>query len=153
MWKTVEEFAAWYKAEGMPIQPPKEDPIYVTEISYSYVLYRKGQYQAELYLVRPNTGSPDHSHPGVDNIILLFGGDIGVKTNGTINMIPPDVDIFGLLGPTIVSGDTHALHVGDRGGAFLSLEKWDDNIKPTSVTIRWQGETCGDSHTALVDIT
>ena len=152
MWQTVEEFAAWYKANGMPIRPPKEDPVYVTEISMSYVLFREGQFQAELYLVKPNTGSPDHSHPGINNIIMLLGGDIGVKTNGVIDMVPSDIDIFGLLGQTINSGDTHGLHVGDRGGAFLSLEKWDDNIKPTSVTIRWVGETCGDAHTALVDI-
>lgn len=152
MWQTVEEFAAWYKANGMPMRPPKEDPVYVTEISYSYVLYREGQYQAELYLVRPNTGSPDHSHPGVNNIIMLMGGDIGTKQNNIVSLVPSDVDIFGLFGPTINSGDTHSLHVGERGGAFLSLEKWDEGIKPTSVTIRWQGETCGDAHTALVDV-
>ena len=152
MWQTVEEFAAWYKASGMPMRPPKEDPIYVTEISYSYVLYREGQYQAELYLVRPHTGSPDHSHPGVNNIIMLLGGDIGTKQNNVTTLIPPGVDVFGLLGQTINSGDTHALHVGERGGAFLSLEKWDDGIKPTSVTIRWDGDTCGDAHTALVDV-
>jgi hypothetical protein len=152
MWQTVEEFASWYKNNGMPMRPPKEDQVYVTEISYSYVLYREGQYQAELYLVRPHTGSPDHSHPGVNNIIMLLGGDIGTKQNNIINLIPSDVDIFGFFGPTINSGDTHALHVGERGGAFLSLEKWDDGIKPTSVTIRWEGDTCGDGHTALVDV-
>jgi hypothetical protein len=152
MWNNVEEFAAWYKQNKYPIRPPFEDPIYVTEISYSYVLFREGQYQAELYLVRPHTGSPDHSHPGVNNIIMLMGGDIGLKTNGVVDMIPPEVNIFGIFGPTINSGDTHALHVGERGGEFLSLEKWDDGMKPTSVTIRWEGDTCGDSHTALVDI-
>ena len=55
MWTTVEEFAEWYKSEGFPIRPPFEDPIYITEISYSYVLYREGQYQAELYLIKPTS--------------------------------------------------------------------------------------------------
>jgi hypothetical protein len=146
MWNTVEEFAAWYKQNKYPIRPPQEDSVYVTEISMSYVLFREGQFQAELYLVKPHTWSPEHSHPGVENIIMTWGGDIGT----TMNDIAPA--IFGNQGPTIKDNDTHALHAGDRGGAFLSLEKWDDEIKPTSVTIRWQGETCGESHTALVDI-
>jgi hypothetical protein len=147
MWQTVEDFASWYKVNKFPIRPPIEDPVYVTEISMSYVLFREGQFQAELYLVKPNTGSPEHSHPDIENIIMVLGGDIGTKVD---NICP---GLFCGQGPVIRESDTHALHTGDRGGAFLSLEKWGEGIKPTSVTIRWKGETCGNEHTKLVDLT
>lgn len=152
MWQTLEEFAHWYKSNNFPIAPPKQDPIYVTEISMSYVLFRQGQYQAELYLVKPNTGSPEHSHPNVENVIMLMGGNVGLRVNGVDNIPPDTADLFGVFGNVIRNGETHALCCGDKGGAFLSLEKWEDGILPTSVTIRWDGETCGDSHSNLVDI-
>jgi hypothetical protein len=151
-WTSVEDFAKWYKINKFPIRPPQEDPVYVTEISMSYVLFREGQYQAELYLVKPNTGSPDHSHPGVENIITLWGGDIGLRANGIDYGMMLNAPLFGMQCDPIRNGSTHALECGPRGGAFLSLEKWDDGLKPTSVTIRWHGDTCGDTHTGLVDI-
>lgn len=144
-WNSIEDFAAWYKVNKFPIRPV-DDPVYVTEISMSYVLFREGQFQAELYLVKPHTGSPEHSHPGVENIIMVWGGDIGTALD---NVAPA---IFGNQGPTIRENNTHALHAGNRGGAFLSLERWEEPLKPTSVTIRWKGDTCGDEHTKLVDI-
>jgi len=145
MWKTVEEFAAWYKQNKFPMRPPIEDPVYVTEISMSYVLFREGQYQAELYLVKPNTGSPEHSHPGVENIIMILGGDIGTTKDNITQ------GIFGNQGPTIKDKGTHALHTGNKGGAFLSIEKWREGSIPNSVTINWKGETCGEEHTKLLD--
>ena len=71
MWETLEEFVDWYKAEGFPMRPPFEEKVYNTDISMSYVLYREGRYQAELYLVKPNTESPEHSHPGIENMIMV----------------------------------------------------------------------------------
>lgn len=144
MWQTVEEFADWYKLNNYPIKPPFEDPVYVTDISYSYVLFREGQFQVELYLVRPNTASPEHSHPGIENIVLLWGGDIGHTTN----TISPA--IFGLTGPTIRDNATHALHAGNKGCAVLSIEKWADGKKPTSVSINWVGSPCGAIHDKLI---
>jgi hypothetical protein len=144
MWNTVEEFAAWYKQNRYPIRPPFEDPIYVTDISYSYVLFREGQFQAEIYLVRPNTASPEHSHPGVDNIVLLWGGDIG----SSADTIAPAA--LGVHGQIIKNGSTHALHAGNKGCAVLSLEKWADGMKPTSVSINWVGDPCGDVHHKLI---
>lgn len=144
MWQTVEEFAAWYKEAGYPIRPPIGEKVYVTDISYSYVLYREGQFQVELYLVAPNTASPDHSHPGVENIVLVWGGDIG-HTAASISTPP-----FGVQAPTIRDGDEHALHAGAKGCAVLSIEKWADELKPTSVSINWKGDPCGSTHSELI---
>ena len=145
MWNTVEEFAAWYKQNKYPIRPPFEDPIYVTDISYSYVLFREGQFQVELYLVRPNTASPEHSHPGVDNIVLLWGGDIGSSAD---TIVPA---MLGIHGQIIKNGSTHALHAGKKGCAVLSIEKWAEGMKPSSVSINWVGDPCGDVHHKLIE--
>jgi len=159
MWNTLEEFAEWYKSNNYPIRPPFEDPIYFTDISYSYVLYREGQYQAELYLVRPNTSSPPHSHPNVENIIMLWGGDVSFSHNGeyfdlTNENKEPSAEgtskLFGVAGPTLTDKDTHALFAGDKGGAFLSLEKWPLGTKPNSVTINWSGEPVDEEHRRII---
>lgn len=159
MWNTLEEFAEWYKKEGFPIRPPFEDPIYVTDISYSYVLYREGQYQAELYLVRPNTSSPDHSHPGVENIIMVWGGDVSFKQNQTYHDLTKYYEepsengtnkLFGMCSDKLTDSQTHALFAGNKGGAFLSLEKWPEHIRPNSVTINWAGEPVDENHGKMI---
>jgi hypothetical protein len=151
----LEEFAAWYKANEYPVRPPFEDCVYVTDISYSYVLFRQGQFQAEIYLVKPNSGSPEHSHPRVENIILFLGGDATPSHNGVdanigafLHAAPNGTSpIFGAMGPKITDACTHALRTGAKGAAFLSLEKWPEDVKPTSVVVNWKGLPVGDTHT------
>jgi hypothetical protein len=155
MWTTVEEFAEWYKSEGFPIRPPFEDPIYITEISYSYVLYREGQYQAELYLIKPNSNTPEHSHPGIENIIMIWGGDLHTRIDGKLIDYPASYNsraengtnnLFGMCGDKLTDETTHAAITGAKGGALLSIEKWPEGVTPTSVTVRWQGNTLGNEH-------
>jgi hypothetical protein len=159
MWNTLEEFAQWYKDNGFPIRPPFEDPVYVTDISYSYVLFREGQYQAELYLVRPNTSSPDHSHPGIENIIMVWGGDVNTSNNGKYLDLSdcykePNSQgtnkLFGMCSDKLTDKGYHALFAGSKGGAFLSLEKWPEGKKMSSVTIEWEGEAVDPNHAELI---
>ena len=158
-WNTLEEFAQWYKDNNFPIKPPFEDPIYTTDISYSYVLFREGQYQAELYLVRPNTSSPPHSHPNVENMIMIWGGDVSFSQNGQYfdlseaNKESNDDGthkLFGVCGPLLTDKDNHALFAGKRGGAFLSLEKWPEGVTPNSVTINWSGDAVDEGHQKII---
>ena len=161
MWNNLEEFAEWYKQNGFPIRPPFEDPVYVTDISYSYVLFREGQYQAELYLVRPNTSSPEHSHPGVENIIMVWGGNVHTIQNGelfdyTDHYKEPSKNgtnkLFGMCSEKLTDEQKHALIAGDKGGAFLSLEKWPDGVKPNSVTINWAGDPVDPGHGQIIKV-
>jgi hypothetical protein len=161
MWNTLEEFAQWYKDNGFPIRPPFEDPVYTTDISYSYVLFREGQYQAELYLVRPNTSSPDHSHPGVENIIMVWGGNVHTRQNGeTFDYSEYYKEpasngtnkLFGMCSEKLTDDQTHALIAGDKGGAFLSLEKWPEGVSPSSVTINWEGEPVDPDHGKIIQV-
>jgi len=160
MWDTLEEFVEWYKDKGFPLRPPFEDAVYITEISYSYVLYREGCYQAELYLVSPNSSSPEHSHPGVENIIMMLGGDVSLSENGKFIDLSeyykkPAADgtnkLFGMCSSKLDDSGTHALFAKDKGGAFISFEKWPEGIKPNSVTINWRGDPVGSEHAKLID--
>lgn len=159
MWNTLEEFVEWYKAEGFPIRPPFEDPVYVTDISYSFVLFREGQYQAELYLVRANTSSPPHCHPGVENIIMVWGGNPYTDINGVAIDYPEEFNskaddgtskLFGMQGGKLTDSDTHALRTGTKGAAFLSLEKWPAGVSPNSVTINWVGDPVDPLHGNII---
>jgi hypothetical protein len=161
MYNTVEEFAEWYMRKGFPIRPPFKDPVYVTDISYSYVLYRAGQYQAELYLIKPNHDTPDHSHPGVESIIMIWGGDLNTRIDGQLveypstynsqNMGDGTSNLFGACSKKLTDKETHAVITGPKGGALLSLEKWPNGIVPTSVTVRWQGNTLGKDHDQTIE--
>jgi hypothetical protein len=160
MWNNLEEFADWYKAERFPIRPPFEDPIYITDISYSYVLYREGQYQVELYLIKPNSETPDHSHPEIENIIMVWGGDLHTRINGTLLDYPQEYNarkkdgtstLFGICGNKLTDKETHAVITGKKGGALLSIEKWPDGVNPTSVTVRWAGNTVGVEHNKTIE--
>ena len=159
MWNTLEEFAQWYKDNGFPVRPPFEDLVYVTDISYSYVLFREGQYQAELYLVSPNTSSPEHSHPGVENIVMIWGGNVHTVQNGKLLDYSEHYKesaengtnkLFGMCSKKLTDDQTHALIAGDKGGAFLSLEKWPEGVRPDSVTINWKGEPVDPAHGKII---
>jgi hypothetical protein len=158
-WETLEEFVEWYKANNFPIKPPFEDPVYVTDISYSFVLFREGQYQAELYLVRPNVSSPEHTHPGIENIIMVWGGDVSFTENGVLHDLsehytepgPTGLNkLFGMTGPNLKGSSSHSLICANKGGAFLSLEKWPLDKKISSVTIAWDGDAVDSNHAKLI---
>lgn len=155
-WNNLPEFARWYVANNFPIRPPYDGPVYFTSISYSYVLYREGQYQAELYLIKPNAVAAEHSHPGVENIIMQLGGII----NGTVNGWPlgdttkasmqynPDGTslMFKIMGQVLTDKDVHSLTTGVTGGAVISFEKWPDGIKPYSLSENWEGPPIDSEH-------
>lgn len=160
MWETLEEFVDWYKAEGFPMRPPFEEKVYNTDISMSYVLYREGRYQAELYLVKPNTESPEHSHPGVENMIMVLGGDVHFSENKKYIDLSEHYDgpaengtnkLFGMCSSKLTDQGTHALFAGDKGGAFISFEKWPEDVEPCSVTIRWEGDPVDPEHGKIIN--
>ena len=155
---TLEEFARWYKENDYPIRPPFEDCVYVTDNSYSYVLFRQGQFQAEIYLVKPNSGSPEHSHPNVENIILVWGGDAYPSYDGVASPAVTPVaradgtsSVFGSMNRKMTDDHTHALQTGPKGAAFLSIEKWPANAKPTSVVVNWKGAAVGEYHATQIN--
>jgi hypothetical protein len=74
-WNNLEEFAHWFKSNGFPIRVPADMQVYVTEHSYSCVVFRQDIYQAELYMIAPNSIGTPHSHD-FENLPIHMGGHI-----------------------------------------------------------------------------
>lgn len=159
-WNTLEEFVEWYKSNKYPIRPPFEDPVYVNDNSHSYVLYREGQYQVELYLVAPNSYVPPHSHPHIENIIIVWGGEMDLKNGNQYYNLDQYFDepapdgtckLFGQVTLKMTPGVEHEVNVKKKGAAFLSIERWADGITPTSAILEWKGEPVGELHKKELD--
>ena len=154
-WNTLEEFVDWYKSNNYPLRPPFEDPVYVNDNSHSYVLYREGEYQAELYLVAPNSYVPPHSHPNMENIIIVLGGEMDLRNGKDYYDLTNFFDapsptgtskLFGISTPKMTADTPHEVNILNKGAAFISLERWMNGSIPTSATLRWNGEAVGEIH-------
>jgi hypothetical protein len=90
---------------------------------------------------------------------MIWGGDIHTRQNGKYLDLTKEYQeasetgtnrLFGVCGEKLDDRGTHALIVGDKGGAFLSLEKWPDGVKPNSVTINWSGDPVDPGHLKII---
>jgi hypothetical protein len=162
MWNTLKEFVDWYIENKYPLRPPFDSGVYVTDFSNSFILYREGQYQVELYLIKPGTLPADHSHPNVENIIMVLGGTIEGSVNNQVhdvshlwNKSNPDGTsiLFGKLTEPLIYPSTHSVGGGPNGCAVMTFEKWPEGVKPTSVIYDWGGPPVGEFHrSALEDV-
>lgn len=159
MWNTVEQFAKWYEENNFPLRPPQDNAIFRTNNASALVLYREGQFQAEMYIGDPNSVTPEHSHPGIKSIIMFLSGEGNTTVNGNFvadprpyfNKINEDGTSILFKQKVVVDpNDTHGLTTYRRGFAFLSIEHWPDGVEPTSVTLHWEGETTGDIHSNII---
>lgn len=91
-------------------------------------LYRNGPWQVELFSVQPNGAFPPHRHPNVDSIEVHLSGDLRLTVRGKlakrITRIRPRDWHGGTSGP---------------GGTFLSVQRWLNDVAPTSVGLDWEG--------------
>lgn len=157
-WENLEQFALWYKKNNMPFRPPIKNKVYVSDQTYSFVLFRQGRYQAELYLVKPDTVSTPHSHPFSQMTIFLGGsvkgfrdGNASLITYGDkkrvrsdANLDEPHID-FKRLSSKLEKDQFHELEVYNDGCAMIVLQDWGD-LEPTSAIIQYDGPTLGPQH-------
>jgi len=154
-WSVNDFMNEWFKA-GKPIRPPFKDAIHTTEISYAVCLFREAQYQVEMYIMKPNSETPMHSHPNISQITMyLTGGcdfsrEAGVFVSTAEYQKEKEDGSHLLLGRAMESlhNTEHAIRTNQDGGAFLVFEHWHDK-SPTSVAVEWQGETVGKEHDRL----
>ena len=147
-WSDVESFMQWYMDSRMPILPPWNAQVIASDDATAITLFRKGKYQVELYLIHPDIAVPQHSHPGMESVIVYLGGgeqgyrdEFGISTR------------WGEITPVLYSGDIHGgreLGVSPKGYAMLTFEKWPDDIEPTSAAILWCGNTAGPKQDKLI---
>ena len=159
-WDSLDEFAEWYRDAGYPILPPADTKIYVGDCSYSTIVFRKGRFQAEFYLVAPNSSTKLHTHNHASKFVVLAGSMEGYKTDPTDFVrvgkryspagkddVDPD---FGIIGQTDYAGDLHGLRTLEHGVTFFNLEMWPEDIVPTSALVEYEGPSMGPEHEKIM---
>lgn len=154
-WNNLDEFTAWYKENGYPIRPPTKDPIYVTDHTYSAIVFREGRYQAEMYLLAPNWETPQHGHPGVDARIIFLNGTLSGSCNG-VRLLDstPICDVAKEDGTNVYMGaehpfngtDVHSVWAGHKGAMVIITQHWAEELEMTSQSVHYTGDAIGPIH-------
>jgi hypothetical protein len=135
-WDTVEEFCDWYITNGMPMKFPENVEIFSTDDATSVCLFRKGQFQVELYLILPKPNLPKHEHPNVEAIEVRLDNTDRIE------------------GEVLRKGQSHGpgirVMAEERGFPLISVQKWLNGIKPTTISTCWKGKTVGPKHDELI---
>jgi quercetin dioxygenase-like cupin family protein len=128
----LEAFLTWWLA-SRPINTPPNNSLTYQKDTHGVVLYRQSPYQVELFTVQPNSEIVPHIHPNVDSFEVFISGDISFMCNG-------EWFAQNLLGNQIrVKPESwHGGKFGERGGCFLSVQKWLNNVEPTFVGNDWR---------------
>ena len=148
-WKTVQEFACWWTDRGCPIAPPAET-VNLSDDATSFVFFRSGQFQVELYLIHPSPNLPVHEHPGVEVIKMRL--DTFLATGSRVVKTSREE-----ASPTLYQGQAHGVGTNfkekgglDSGFGLLAFQKWRDGLNPTTVAARWKGQTVGPMQEKLI---
>lgn len=141
---TSRRFAVWW-LRHRPFMVPTEG---VPAVRYYHdfagvTLYRHGQFQAQMFVVRPRQESPWHSHPNIDSVEYGLAGSGEGTFRSTRNA---------RLGPLILiaPGEGHVAAAGPAGGAFISFQKWLNGVLPSSVELDWRGAVIDTQHADAV---
>jgi hypothetical protein len=151
------EFAKWCVAQpGMMV--PRSPAFGVTRVGQfsGLVLYRSGQFQAQLWIADPNSEIPDHRHPNVDQIQVYVSGEVYLRKNGVCVITPESLQQLADgtsnangAGLRVGPADTHGATVGEMGGAFLNFQHWLKGT-PQSGDEDWIGEPLDAEHAIAI---
>jgi quercetin dioxygenase-like cupin family protein len=142
MFDDLNAFLNWW-ISNKPFNTPNDSPTNANGTLSGVVLYRQDQYQVQLFNVQPNCVIEPHIHPNVDSFEVFVGGDI-VFIND--NVEHPRTKLFDVI--RVKPTSWHGGKFGERGGCFLSVQKWLNGVPPTSVGNDWKdksGNTLGSA--------
>lgn len=124
-------FLQWWLATR-PINTPVVSPTNFNGELSGVVLYRHNNYQVQLFIVQPNSTIEAHIHPNVDSYEVFVGGDINFMCDDTWY----DQNVVGMH-IRVKPSSWHGGKFGEKGGCFLSVQKWLNGVPPTSVGDDW----------------
>jgi len=134
----LEVFLYWWMNKK-PINTPDESPTNFNGTLSGTVLYRQAPYQVQLFIVQPNSVIEPHIHPNVDSYEVFVGGDIIFTCDGVEHKKPADYKQHALdMNLRVKPNSWHGGIFGERGGCFLSVQKWLNGVIPTSVGDDWR---------------
>lgn len=146
MHRNLAAFARWFMAQPptawrTPAHATYEFDAQGSKVS-SVILYREGQYQAELFMCTEAGIFPEHSHPNVSSIEVMLAGRIDFTVRGRRafpeEMLANNRPTQGMM-IGVGAGVPHGAIVHDGGGAFISLQRWHGGVPITSVGVDWDG--------------
>lgn len=149
-WGNLEEFVDWYMNARMPMMIPWNAQVIRSDDATAICVFRKGNYQVELYLEFPGFSIQRHSHPRMEVIVVDLGGghrnplsrhETGVTYN------------WGRVFNTVIPGDEHGGDTSSQQGngtCFLACQRWDNVDEMTSAAIQWSGPTAGPLQEELI---
>lgn len=119
------------------------------------LLYRKDQFQVELFIVPDSNSSFTlHCHPNVDTYEFPLTGDNRLFLDG--HCVFSDEQVQQWLTGAVKSQPVHigpkCYHhgYGNTPYAFLSIQHWLNNIPPSSVGYDWEGIPSSLQHAQLL---
>ena len=136
----VEDFKMWYMNNRI-LRPPLDSNMIVADNFYNTAtLFSDGQFQVELVIAKPHSRSPQHRHPNMDAMEVYLGGHLALTVNDEINLSHEmakerNDGASSMLYESIRirPEDWHGGSSGRFGGMFLSIQHWQNGVKPTSV--------------------
>jgi hypothetical protein len=146
-WPTLEAFAEWFCAMGFPMQLPQLDHqrIFCTDSSKSFVWFRHGCYQAEMYMFHPNQNVPRHSHP-MEQVFIPLAGHCRTYTQvsgGTEGCWRPKHS-GKIISKKLPANYWHKLKTTERGLAAFVLQKFPEGYPMVSAAVDYDGAVTGD---------
>ena len=127
----LEYFKNWWM-QTRSINTPIDNALSHVADTHGVVLYRQKPYQVELFNVKPNSEIPPHKHPNVDSFEVYVSGDINFMCNGEWN----DQHLLGQV-TRVYPSNMHGGLFGQKGGCFLSIQKWLNDKEPEFVGNDW----------------
>lgn len=135
-WANIEEFAEWWMGNKMPMIMPRRAEVFMSDDATATCLFRKGQFQVELYLIHPKPGVPTHEHPGVEVIKIRTGARKGQVASDILR-----------------NGQAHGsgmkLEAEEKGFPLLAIQHWLTR-QPSTIASMWKGYTAGPMHEAII---
>ena len=147
----LKEFKNWY-LKNNTIQIPYNNPLMFIDGIMGITLYRKEQFQVQLFICEPNVIIKEHLHPNIDSYeMFLWGMEFTHKGKTIINKQMALLERNNMPRCSnwtlrIKQNELHGGQSSNKGGAFISIQKWLNNIKPSHVSEDWTGNILGDKH-------
>lgn len=149
-WDTLDEFVNWYIEARMPLMIPWNAPVIRSDDATAICVFRKGNFQVEMYLEFPGFSIQRHSHPRMEVVVIDLGGG---HRNPLSKHITGVTYNWGRVFNTVKPGDEHGGDTSSQQGngtCFLACQYWDNVDEMTSAAIQWKGPTAGPMQEELI---
>jgi len=150
------EFKDWYLTSKQ-IQTPYHNPLMFIDGICGLTLYRKKQFQVQLFICEPNVVIPEHIHPNIDSFeLFLYGmkfthnGEVAISENMALTE-NDGIPTMSYETIRVKPDDWHGGVSSKKGGSFISIQHWINNKKPTHVSADWKGNIIGEKHKQQIE--